>query len=648
MQFKNPEILYALLLLIIPIIIHLFQLRRFKKVAFTNVQFLKRVTLKTRKSSQLKKWLTLLTRLLLFGCIILAFAQPYLSNTDSFSTENETVIYLDNSFSMQAKGENGNLLNRAVQDILEQLNMDEEISLFTNNSSFKNTTLKAISNDLIKMDYSPDQLSYEAAILKGKELFSDNENSIKNLILISDFQQKAEASIALKDSFTKLKLVKLIPSSITNIAIDSVYISKETTENLELSVKVNNSKDDTQSVAVSLFNDEKLIAKSAINLDSSGQTENQVVFTIPRDIKFDGRLSIEDASLQYDNTLYFNLGNAEKIKVLSINQADDGFLRKLYSEDEFEYTSINFDQLDYNRLLNQNLVVLNELENIPNSLVNALDKFTQEGGTVLIIPSENANVVSYNQMFGTYSLSPFGTLISSEKKVTNINFSHPLFNNVFDKRINNFQYPKVNSFYPTTESSTKTVLSFENGQAYLSENNEVFRFSAALNDDNSNFKNSPLIVPALYNIGKQSLKMGNLYYTIATKNVIDVPVSISQDDILSLQNENGSVIPLQRTYANKVEIITNEYPQKAGIITIKNKDQSVKNISFNYDRTESQLKYLNLENLNNRDNIAVSDSVVSVINEIKSESKVNELWKWFVIFALAFLLIELLILKFLK
>ena len=648
MQFKNPEILYALLLLIIPIIIHLFQLRRFKKVAFTNVQFLKRVTLKTRKSSQLKKWLTLLTRLLLFGCIILAFAQPYLSNTDSFSTENETVIYLDNSFSMQAKGENGNLLNRAVQDILEQLNMDEEISLFTNNSSFKNTTLKAISNDLIKMDYSPDQLSYEAAILKGKELFSDNENSIKNLILISDFQQKAEASIALKDSFTKLKLVKLIPSSITNIAIDSVYISKETAENLELSVKVNNSKDDTQSVAVSLFNDEKLIAKSAINLDSSEQTENQVVFTIPRDIKFDGRLSIEDASLQYDNTLYFNLGNAEKIKVLSINQADDGFLRKLYSEDEFEYTSINFDQLDYNRLLNQNLVVLNELENIPNSLVNALDKFTQEGGTVLIIPSENANVVSYNQMFGTYSLSPFGTLISSEKKVTNINFSHPLFNNVFDKRINNFQYPKVNSFYPTTESSTKTVLSFENGQAYLSENNEVFRFSAALNDDNSNFKNSPLIVPALYNIGKQSLKMGNLYYTIATKNVIDVPVSISQDDILSLQNENGSVIPLQRTYANKVEIITNEYPQKAGIITIKNKDQSVKNISFNYDRTESQLKYLNLENLNNRDNIAVSDSVVSVINEIKSESKVNELWKWFVIFALAFLLIELLILKFLK
>lgn len=60
MQFKNPEILYALFLLLIPIIIHLFQFRKFQKEAFTNVAFLKEVSIQTRKSSQLKKWLALL------------------------------------------------------------------------------------------------------------------------------------------------------------------------------------------------------------------------------------------------------------------------------------------------------------------------------------------------------------------------------------------------------------------------------------------------------------------------------------------------------------------------------------------------------------------------------------------------------------
>ena len=121
MQFKNPELLYALFLLLIPIIVHLFQLRKFQKEYFTNVAILKKAQLQTRKSQLIKKWLVLLTRLLLLTAIIIAFAQPYFSKTNSFNTEKETVIYLDNSFSMQAKGNNGPLLKRAIQDIITSI-----------------------------------------------------------------------------------------------------------------------------------------------------------------------------------------------------------------------------------------------------------------------------------------------------------------------------------------------------------------------------------------------------------------------------------------------------------------------------------------------------------------------------------------------
>src|SRR5690606_5154291 len=189
MQFKHPEILYALFLLVIPIIIHLFQLRRFQKVAFTNVQFLKNITLQTRKSSQLKKWLTLITRLLLLACVIFAFAQPFIAHTDSFNTKNETVIYLDNSYSMQAKGSNGTLLNTAIQDLIEHLDEKEPITIFTNDNTFNNTTIKAIKNDLIQLEFSPKQLDYDAVILKGQKAFSKDKSSVKNLVLISDFQQ---------------------------------------------------------------------------------------------------------------------------------------------------------------------------------------------------------------------------------------------------------------------------------------------------------------------------------------------------------------------------------------------------------------------------------------------------------------------------
>ena len=107
MQFRHPEILYFLFFLIVPILVHLFQFRRFKKEYFTNVKFLKALSVQTRKSSKIKKWLLLSSRLLLLVCIVLAFAQPYFRAKDNKNTTNELYIVLDNSFSMQAKGKKG-------------------------------------------------------------------------------------------------------------------------------------------------------------------------------------------------------------------------------------------------------------------------------------------------------------------------------------------------------------------------------------------------------------------------------------------------------------------------------------------------------------------------------------------------------------
>ncbi|MBO3098076.1 BatA domain-containing protein [Gelidibacter pelagius] len=641
MQFKNPEILYALLLLIIPIIVHLFQLRRFEKVAFTNVQFLKNITLQTRKSSQIKKWLTLLTRLLLLACIIIAFAQPYQANKNSFTTTNETVIYLDNSFSMQAKGDNGTLLNAAVQNLIEHVDENETISLFTNELNFPNTSIKAIKNDLIQLSYSPYQLEYDAVVLKGKKAFSKDKGSIKNLVLISDFQQKNDALTLESDSLVNYRLVQLQPKNTGNVSVDSLYISKNNVETLELTVMLSNQGNPIETLSISLFEDDQLMAKSAVSIDDNIET----IFTIPSNKSFKGKVTIDDANLNYDNTLYFNLDKKERIKVLVINDANADFLRKLYSDDEFDLTIVNFNELNYNSIIDQNLIVLNELKDIPNALITSLNSFSDDGGSILIIPSYESGLNTYNQLFNIFLLPSFSSKISSEKRITKINFSHPLLANVFDKKVDNFQYPKVNSFYKLSNSSGASVLSFEDNAAFLIQSNNVYAFSASLNESNSNFKNSPLIVPVLYNIGKQSLKLPRLYYTIGATNTIDINTNLLQDEILRLDNAEASIIPKQQTYSHKVQIITDEYPNTAGIYEIKNKDKVVRHLSYNYDRNESRLNYMNLSQVTNS---LKNSSVASAIDDIKSTTNVNELWKWFVIFAIAFLIIEMLILKFLK
>ena len=78
MEFVNPGFLYGLFAISIPIIIHLFNFRRFKKVYFTNVSFIKELKQQTQKQSRLKHLLILLMRILAITAIVLAFAQPYI------------------------------------------------------------------------------------------------------------------------------------------------------------------------------------------------------------------------------------------------------------------------------------------------------------------------------------------------------------------------------------------------------------------------------------------------------------------------------------------------------------------------------------------------------------------------------------------
>ena len=641
MQFKNPELLYALFLLVIPILIHLFQLRRFQKVQFTNVKFLKSVKLQTRKSSQLKKWITLLTRMLLLACAIIAFAQPFIPNTEDFNESQETVIYLDNSFSMQAKGANGTLLNEAIQDIINTLPEDETISLFTNDKTFRNTTVKALKNDLIQLTHSPTQINYDAAYLKGKQLFSNQGAATRNLVLVSDFQQKENLLNFEADSTVQLKLVQPKSTLVSNISIDSIYVSNSTSETLDLKVIVSNEAKPIDNVTISLFNDDVLLTKSAVDIDK----EAEATFTIPNNKVINGKLMIDDAGLQYDNAFYFNINNKPKIKVLAINEtADDSFLNRIYTDDEFDFKSFKIKALNFNLIPQQNLIVLNELDNISNALKTALIAFKNDGGKLLIIPSDKIDLNSYNQTLKDLKISAFTRQNTNEKRITSINYNHPLLANAFYSKVTNFQYPKVDKSYRFS-SNSNNVLSYEDGSPFLVGDSNTYAFSSALNSDNSNFKNSQLIIPVLYNLGLQSLKLSKLYYTIGQPNSIAIQTSIGQDDILTLDSDDTSVIPLQKTYSKSVVLETEDFPNTAGILNVKNKENVLERLSFNYNRTESNLSYYDLKTLANTD---TESSLATAINNIKSNTNVNALWKWFVIFALAFLIVEMLLLKYLK
>ncbi|SRX73565.1 BatA domain-containing protein [Aequorivita antarctica] len=640
MQFKHPEILYALFLLLIPIFIHLFQLRRFQKVDFTNVAFLKKVTIQTRKSSQLKKWLTLLMRLLALACIIIAFAQPFTALKTALNSKKETIVYIDNSFSMQAKGPKGPILERALQDLFDKTSGTEKLSWFTNNSDRKNVSPQDFKNEVLSITYSQNQLTPSQVLLKVNQLFSNEKDVLKRLVYLSDFQQK-EAFPKIPEDLI-VDVVQLKPVKASNIAIDSVYITSKNASTTQLKVQVSMSGNETSEVPISLFNNERLIAKSV--LEFSENANGTVNFDIDNSEEFIGKLELNEPNLPFDNSLFFSLNKPEKIKVLAINEADGKFLQRLFQKEEFQFTQQTFKTLNYNEIPDQNFIVLNELKEIPASLATALKSFSDDGGSVLVIPASEVDLSSYNNYLLTIALGTLSEEKIQEKKITKIVFSHPLFNDVFEKEVANFQYPKVNSFYGISTNATSAI-GFEDNQPFLLQKNKAYLFTAAINKMNSNFQNSPLVVPAIYNMALQSLPLSRLYYTIGEQNSIAIPVKLGADEILTIKDSTAQFIPLQQTKANFVLMTTTHEPNKAGNYHIAKENEFLENISYNYSRNESKLQYLNPEDWQGAQTYKTVDDLFDSINEANS---INSFWKWFAIFALLFLLFEMLILKFYK
>ena len=638
MQFKHPEILWALFLLIIPILIHLFQLRRFTKTPFTNVAMLQKVVSESRKSNTLKKWLLLFTRLLLLAAIILAFAQPF-SSSNTALQEKETVVYLDDSFSMQAKNNGISLLEKAVQDVVKNIDGERTFSLFTNERTFANVKLSDVQNSLLSLPYSYKQLNLDEIGLKANSLFSSNNGTVKNLIVLSDFQERiSEGNIQL-DTTIRTHFVPMEPKEVGNISIDSVFVQEGLNDQNTLKVFLSGGTTDNP-LPISLFNDNELIAKTAAKFNSDGSAE--VEFTIPANQRLNGRLSIMDNALGYDNRFYFNINDKKKVKVLAISESDSDYLDRLFRDEEFEFQKYGLAQLDYSVLDDQNVVVLDNLTSIPNSLQNVLRTFKNEGGSLIIVPASTTDIASYNSLLSAWSGTQLTQKVVSETRLTEITFDHPLYRNVFEQRVTNFQYPFVKAYY-NVQTSLPIALAMDGGNPFLLGDDGFYVFTVPLELENSNFINSPLIVPTFYNMAQSSLQQSRPYQTIGETSVVDVPAEMGNDEILKVSKEGYEFIPLQQNFPNRVRLTFDQNPTEDGIYGIVQNQQTLQNISFNYPRTESQLKYLDLVSM---ENVNTMDSIPELFEYLKAENDIAAYWKWFVILALLLALIEVLIQKF--
>ena len=677
MHFLYPERLWYLFLVIVPIIIHLFHFRRQKTLFFSSLKFIKFIEQENKSTRKLKHLLVLFSRICLFIFAILAFAQPTFEKEDGKVQSGTEVlaIYIDNSFSMSAKGTEGELLSEAretTKRIIEK--SADNISFFicsnTLDGSEQRLLSKAEALDYVeKLDYSPIVRSLQDIITWQKNYLTKENNEQKKIgkvtnVFLSDFQTTSATIDKKIETENMFHIIKFSPQSSSNITIDSIWfanpIHKPGFQN-ELFIRLKN------------FTDEKFL-NTEVTLNLNGSLRSSFI-DVPQNKDFTtsfkltetsngtkiGKISVNDKQQFWDDDFYFSyeVSSTSNILILDYENASLATGKVFEVEPYFSTQIIPENSFNKSKLTNKDLLVLNGVNEPTSGLINDVKEFIDNGGSIVIIPGKEVDFAAFNSLLSILDLPQLASKSSNTSRIKTVEFKDVFFAGVFEKESPNLNMPNISNYY-TIQSiqNGKSLLTLQNNIPLLLKNNKKsYLFTTAIQEDFSNLASNAIFPTVLLRMGELSNRTLPLYATIGIDNSILMPIKNDSEKPARLLGANGDFIPSQQKRTGQIVFSINGAEAieklKSGNYQIVG-DEKYGTLSINYNRNESNAACKNKEEI-----IALfKDAGIKNItfSEVKNGEKAtalelektSELWRIFLLISLLFILIEMALLKFLK
>lgn len=688
MEFLHPNILYGLFAVAIPILVHLFNFRRYQKVYFSNVQMLKSIHKKTKKRSELKHLIVLITRILAIIAIVLAFAQPFIPNQNSSLDQQErqyVSIYLDNSFSMTHLGENGSLLNEAQNmalNILESYQNSDYFHLITNDMLSRHhrwfNKMEMVQSIMeiqpVHMQQSLQDVFQREWMLREQNNFSSPDHKAV-LYLLSDFQ-KNTASLENIKADTNL-LVRMIPlqnNPVNNLSVDSLWFENPVQLPQSVSVvhvKVSNNGNDNQSnIPLRLFIQDEQKAVISVNVDANESQVFDLSFTNNQTGSFVGRVAIEDYPIIYDDQLFFTFRVRDLFKVSMIyQQSPNSYLKHLFLQDStIQLNTFPLSGVDYSLLKEQDLIILNEIDDLGSGLKQELNAYLEIGGQLLVIPSALENKSQLNSWLNDIKAPSFGKLDTVQTSFGDIEKHLPFFNRVFEKELEKREQnqkvdmPLVQECFPIrmeSELPTTSLIRTKGNTTILSVSesgsSKIYLLGFPLQMNYSQLPEHALFVPIFYQMVLQSQDSKPLFEVLGSNRPLEIQlenIDSNQDEVLHLVQKETDWIPEMKSKSKFHYLLMNVQWPNDGIFDVLYKNAVIEQVAVNYNRMESDfsnwtpedlIKQIAQEKLTNYQVLKTTTEQVTA--RIIQMDRGISLWKWFVVFAIFFIFVETILLR---
>ncbi len=679
MEFANPLFLFGLAALAIPIIIHLFNFRRFKKVFFTNVRFIQELKQQTRQQSQLRHLLVLLMRLLAITALVLAFARPYIPLADIASNRQATnaiSVYVDNSFSMEAESGEGRVLDQALNMARETAMAyasSDRFQLLTND--FEARHQRFVNRDdfidlLSEVELTPTTRKISQVYKRQLEMLGKAKGSSRNAFIISDFQKTTtDFGNIQADTSVRVFVVPATSLDASNLYIDSLWFVEPVYRVDQLATVyaslVNASDQDVEKIPVRLMIKGSQRALASVDIHAGERIEISLPWSNTNAGPHYGELALNDYPITYDDNFYFAYNVLNEIPVFAINGGEESvYLQSLFGKDSlFLFRQANENSLDYTTFNRYNLIILDDLNSISSGLSQELKRFVAGGGNVAVFPGEDIDQASYREFFLLVEMPYTMVKDTFETRVNKINVESILYDDVFESLPENIDLPVVFQHYSIrqqTQSMMEVLLEMQDGDIFLGSepvlNGMVYLFATPLDKQWTNFPKHAIFVPTLYKMALLSKPATKLYYTAGREQTIDLRnTGTTGDKIFKIasMDKTFEIIPESRSLGTQVNIFTGNQITTAGVYQLNSDGDYLESLAFNYDRRESDLEKYTAAMLTTQiadyqlqnfvlPELAPGQSLTAGIANINSGKK---LWKLFIIAALAFLLAEVVLLR---
>lgn len=532
----------------IPVIIHLLNRRRIRKIKFSSLEFLTELARRRMRKINLRRILILALRTAAVILIVMAFGRPTLRGASFLlpgKAPKNVIVCLDASYSMGVDKRQGTAFTAAKEiasTIVDEAGKHDAINLvlfsdradvqFEQGTRNKSLILNAIG----KAELTSETTSIRRAVDEAYDLVDASDLSGGEIYVVSDFRYHVDSTLAgqrIGRRDVRVFFVPVYDDAIDNVSIDHVMVPRKLLrpgEVIRVDVAVtNHSLQTPASFPLELSVDGSRMAEKVVNLAPGASATMTFPISFTEWGSYRCRVSKNLDRLPVDDDRYFLLEVSRSVPVTVIRGRrvlDDGargrpagglgraagffYVEKALNprsagEGEFSVRTIDEQDITAEALPGRGVVVWVNPQRLQSKRQALLERYVRRGGGLMIFLGNGDRQLMQDERFQEFVGMRAATERTNQTKTgyTSFQQDHPVFSIFNEEELELLTRTRVNRYVAARGVPPDSVLAYvAGGDPALWEcargKGRILVFAAAPDLESGDVPLSPMFLPLIH------------------------------------------------------------------------------------------------------------------------------------------------------